>query len=245
MSFTPADGNSLDYGSVLDSDAEFTLTRNGTAIGVSGTPTPIVTTVSDAGVVTTAELVPDGGETLEEAIRRTGTNRFRYTLTDAGYTFEKDEYTISFNANSFKHVDKELDNGSTETGTGNDAADATFTVDGATAVLLDPGNDGGIDIELLNARGYLDIRYKPSAGATLDESSITDASGEFEISGTAATGVVVDGAATKIDDTTYRYSFTGIFGTGDVDVAFLIARWTDDASNDNRAISQSLSLIHI
>ncbi|MFL2871082.1 MAG: calcium-binding protein, partial [Pirellulaceae bacterium] len=239
VSFTPADGNSLDYGSVLDSDAEFTLTRNGTAIGVSGTPTPIVTTVSDAGVVTTAELVPDGGETLEDAIRRTGTNRFRYTLTDAGYTFEKDEYTISFNANSFKHVDKELDNGSTETGTGNDAADATFTVDGATAVLLDPGNDGGIDIELLNARGYLDIRYKPSAGATLDESSITDASGEFEISGTAATGVVVDGAATKIDDTTYRYSFTGIFGTGDVDVAFLIARWTDDASNDNRAISQS------
>ena len=108
------------------------------------------------------------------------------------------------------------------------------------STLLDPGSGGGVDITSLNQRGYIDVRFAPSAGATLDAASITDASEEFTLSGAAAANVVLDGGATLVTGTTdtFRYTFTGEFSRGEVTVDFIEGRWMDSA-NQNRAFQQT------
>ncbi|MDG1088391.1 MAG: hypothetical protein P8P20_11670, partial [Acidimicrobiales bacterium] len=217
-------------------------TEEGTTIAVTGVPVPIITTVSADGMVTTTELVPNAGETLAEAIRRTGTSRFRYTIDQAGYQFELGEITVTVNAGAFFNVDTMLSNGTVNEGAANELTELTFAVEGATATLIDPGADGGIDVTALNERGYFDVTFSPSAGATLDQSSITDGSDEFTLSGDAATNVVVDGGATLLSGTTFRYTFSGEVTTGAVEVEYIADRWMDSA-NTNRMFTQDFEVL--
>ena len=56
--------------------------------------------------------------------------------------------------------------------------------------------------------------------------------------------MTVDGAGTLISGTTYRYSFSGNFGTGAVQVDFVSDRWRDNDANGNLAESESFTVIN-
>ena len=244
VDFRAANGSSLDWASIEDAAAEFTLTANGRVVAVDGVPVPIITTVSADGMLTTEALVPNAGESMADAIRRTGTSRFRYTIEPGGsaaYQFGLGTVTVSFQADGFSTTSITLESGTVLEGVSNEASTLEFTVEGATATLLDPAADGGIDITAVNERGYLDVRFAPSAGATLSASDITDASNEFELTGAGAAGVTVNGAATLVDGNTFRYTFEGEFTTGVITAEFMAGRWMDDV-HTNRAFNQTFEV---
>ncbi len=62
------------------------------------------------------------------------------------------------------------------------------------------------------------------------------------MSGTAAGGVSVNGAATLVSGTTYRYTFSGGFGFGAVGVDFIAASFADAAANDNVAETEGFTV---
>ncbi|MCX5670553.1 MAG: hypothetical protein NTU94_04440, partial [Planctomycetota bacterium] len=239
VAYMAPSGAKLDYASILDADPEFTLRIAGVTKQVSGVPVPVTTATGADGMVTTMALVPNTGETLIDAIRRTGTNRFRYEITESNFAFPMGEVQLAFAAGAFKNEDVTLESGTVVTGAASDELVLGFTVEGATAVLLDPGARGGIDLNVLNSRGYLDVNFLPAAGATLDDNSVLDSSAEFTLAGTAAVGVVVNGKPEKVGASTFRYSFTGQFTVGEVSVAFTESRWTDSAGNTNRTFAQT------
>ncbi len=103
----------------------------------------------------------------------------------------------------------------------------SFTIEGVRAMLIDPTAFTIAGLSLLNSRGYLDVRFTPTDGATLDESTITDAGAEFALSGAAAAAVKVTGAGVSQGGGVFRYEFTGEFGTGEVQVAWLARSVTD------------------
>ena len=80
-------GAALDVDSVLDADAELRVTVNGTQVTVDGVPIPMVATLDANGQLVLTPLVPNAGETMAEALNRTGTRRFRYLLGPPGYDF--------------------------------------------------------------------------------------------------------------------------------------------------------------
>ena len=120
---------------------------------VDGVPVPVVTSIDANGNLVTTVLVPNAGETLAEAVARTGTRRFRYLVGAAGYLFALGSAELTFGAGGFKYADETLDDGSTVVGAANELFTLSFTIDGTTATPLDPGHGGGIDLHLLNGRG--------------------------------------------------------------------------------------------
>ncbi|MEI7837770.1 MAG: Ig-like domain-containing protein, partial [Planctomycetota bacterium] len=90
-----------------------------------------------------------------------------------------------------------------------------------TVALADPTDGATISDTTLNARGYIDVTFGDTGGSGLNVSTITDAGAEFTLGGVAASGVAVNGAATLVSGTTYRYTFTGAFTDGAVTVDFV------------------------
>ncbi|HEV8605909.1 MAG TPA: CARDB domain-containing protein [Tepidisphaeraceae bacterium] len=109
-----------------------------------------------------------------------------------------------------------------------------------TAKVLAPAS-GEFLVTQLNDRGYLDVTFADSGGSGLDPRSIKDPGAEFTLSGAAAAGVVIDGAATRIKST-YRYRFTGSFASGPVTVNSASGTFADDAGNTNAAATQSFTV---
>ena len=124
---------------------------------------------------------------MEAALARTGTRRFRYLVGPPGYDFPLGTATLTFTASSFKTADTTSESGETVPGTPNERTDVTFAIDGATAVLREPGTD----ITTLNQRGWFEVEFRASRGATLTASTILDGSDEFELRGAAAAGVTL------------------------------------------------------
>jgi hypothetical protein len=103
-----------------------------------------------------------------------------------------------------------------------------------TAGLTHPGSGATIDQPTINvAERYIDVTYADLSGSGIKGSTITDAGDEFTLSGTAAGGVIVNGAATLVSGTTatYRYTFTGDFDIGDVTVTYIVGNFADNAGN--------------
>ena len=94
----------------------------------------------------------------------------------------------------------------------------------------------------LNGRQYLDVTFADPGGSGLDPGSITDPGAEFTLSGSAAAGVVVDGAAVLVSGSTYRYAFSGSFAEGPVQLDFAAGSWQDTAQNVNLAESESFQV---
>ena len=88
-----------------------------------------------------------------------------------------------------------------------------------TADLAKPLDDGTIDKNTLNVRGYIDVTFVDT-GPGIDTATIDG--GEFTIGGSAIdTAALSGGAPTLVSGTTYRYSFTGNFKDGTVTVNFV------------------------
>ncbi len=104
-----------------------------------------------------------------------------------------------------------------------------FSVLGVQAELLGIKLFEATDLTLLNQRGYLDVRFTPTAGATLDEMTIVDAAPELVLDGDGAANVALTGTPTAQGDGIYRYTFTGLFDLGEVDLNFKAGSVTDSA----------------
>ncbi len=229
-------GAVLDYNSILNpTGTPLTIMVNGSAVTVSGTPTPMVTTTNADGTTSETPLVPNSGESMTDALMRTGVNRFRYDITQPNFTWPLGPVTVTIPAGAFKDADTMV-NGNTVTGTANAVTTFTFTVVGATATLNSPGNGAGIDINALNSRGYIDVTFNPAAGDTLDPTSFTTAAPKFSLSGSAAAGVTLSNTApTLVNGTTYRFAFTGQFTTGVVTVNFIAGTFKDQGDTSGSA----------
>ncbi len=110
-------------------------------------------------------------------------------------------------------------------------AELTLPRDGATVVASE-----------LNALSYLDVTFDSNGGAALDANSILDSDAEFVLSGSVAAGVTVNGAPTWVSGNTYRYSFTGTFGLGEVEVDFLARTWKNVEDVQSEAETESFAL---
>ena len=254
VSFMAPTGASLDYGSILDADPEFTLAVGGVGKQVNGTPLPMVSTVNADGTTTMTPLVPNSGETLIQAIQRTGTNRFRYLITEPGFTFPKGPVTLNFAAGTFKDSDVTLANGTTSACTHSAAYTATFNVQGATAVLADPGSNSSIDINSINKRNYIDVSFSnPSSpsGLSLDVNSVIDPDPEFTLSGPGLGTVKVDTGRAPVlvssasGVSTFRYWLIGQYAAaGDVTLAYIPGSWGYDVASPPSPTTQTLSLVN-
>ena len=239
--YQPPPGSVLDYASIFDPAAEFALTAGG-AIGLEATPIPMKVEMVDGLPVTTALVRADAehpGETEEQfRVRLTedGVTRFRYRFS-AAYTYNPSVATMAFTAGGWSESSHSQVAAST----------FTFRVEGPTADLVSPLKGASVDIAVLNAQGYLDVRftptYSPSGGPskTVTAASITNVGGgypcEITLAGPAAEGRVTINNTTAPTATeqpgVYRYTFTGSFTTGEVTVTFEGNRFTDSAGLAN------------
>ena len=85
----------------------------------------------------------------------------------------------------------------------------------------------------------MSILSPPSA--TIVASSITDSDSEFSLSGAGVNNVVFNGAPLLVSGTTYRYSFSGRFTPGIVELNFVAGSWQDSAGNTSLGESQDFT----
>ncbi len=173
-----------------------------------------------AGVAVSGVAVPVADET----------NVYRYAIQ--GNFTQAGEVQVSFLDGAFQDVNGLASAGRTE----------SFVVKGVEATVVDPEALTIAGLTLINDRGYLDVRFTPTEGATLDESTITDAAAEFELQGDAAADVVVSGAPTPLGNGVYRYTFDGQFGVGEVGVQWLADAVTDSAGFTVLASAETFQL---
>jgi hypothetical protein len=112
-----------------------------------------------------------------------------------------------------------------------------------TGTLADPADGATPWLIVLNARGYIDVTYSDLGPSGVLASTITDAAAEFVLTGAAASGVTVNGAAVHVSGSTYRYSFSGAFAAGAVGVSFQAGAWTDGQGNPNAGFDQGFTLL--
>ena len=112
------------------------------------------------------------------------------------------------------------------------------------ATLSDPTSGSTIGQSAINGRKYIDVTFSDTGSSGLDASSILDPGAEFSLSGAAAAGVSISGSPTLVAGTasTYRYTFTGSFGTGAVTVNFAGGSWANLAGNVNLAGTRSFTV---
>src|SRR5262249_42324669 len=159
-----------------------------------------------------------------------------YLITEPNFRFPRGDVQLVFAENSFKNADSTPANAAPVTGAGNDAATLTFTVEGASAVISDPGAGGSIDINVLNNPNYIDVRFTAPtnpAGLAIDVNSITDLTPEFALSGSGLGTVRLDDGrapvllTTQAGTLTFRYWLTGEFApTGTVTLTYLAGSWS-------------------
>src|SRR5262249_7229626 len=131
-------------------------------------------------VVLSLSDFPNGisdSDLFANAIDKVGTHRFRYLLPTGDY-FGVGTLTITVTADAVKNADvTDSTTGTTTPGTGNLATTITATIEGPTATLSDPGDNGTIDINVLNNRNWIDVTFNEplaSDGARISPKSITD-----------------------------------------------------------------------
>jgi hypothetical protein len=134
------------------------------------------------------------------------------------------------------------------TGTGNAASTGTtnyvyYVIDAPSELLSNPAAGTSVADTVMNPQGYIDVIYSAQVGIGVNTATITDADPEFTLSGTAAAGVTVNGAATTMGGDVFRYTFTGSFGVGAVSVNFVASAFQDNAGNFNKAASYNFNVL--
>ncbi|MFN5800730.1 MAG: hypothetical protein ACK5AN_24685, partial [Planctomyces sp.] len=107
------------------------------------------------------------------------------------------------------------------------------------ATLLNPLHESNAGRNQLNKNGYIDVTFEDSLGTGITAASITDAGAEITLFNydedgepQAIPGIGVNGAATQIDATTFRFYFSGRFEPDtQVYVSFNPGSWSDNSGN--------------
>ena len=109
--------------------------------------------------------------------------------------------------------------------------------------LADPAaGSTAIDWEL-DVRKYIDVTFTSPTGQGIDLNSVLDAGPEFTLSGAGAGSVVVNGSPTWLGGNTFRYSFTGMFANGPVNLNFIAGSFTDVKGVANQAATESFNVV--
>ncbi|MGV2341317.1 MAG UNVERIFIED_CONTAM: hypothetical protein LVR18_47500 [Planctomycetaceae bacterium] len=143
------------------------------------------------------------------------------------------QYKVQFPAGAFKGTDNKENAAETE----------TFELALAEGTLSTPKAGAQIDLLTLNSGGFLTMRFIPLPGAELDPASITDAAEEFVLSGMAAQGVTIGQTPEKVDAYTWKYPFTGQFGTGPVTVTFTGGGFRHVDGGESQETSQVFTVV--
>ncbi len=113
-----------------------------------------------------------------------------------------------------------------------------------TAALYFPSSGSSVSQSTLNAGGFFQVTYS-DLGTGVNTAAITSSGPTFGLLGSAAAGVtMLPSPPTLVSRTTstYRYGFTGSFGTGAVTVGFVGGAFRDNAGNGNIAASQTFTV---
>ena len=124
------------------------------------------------------------------------------------------------------------------------SAQATTLLDRApwpTWPIRRPGSTV-IDWEL-DLRKYIDVTFTSPTGQGIDLNSVLDTGPEFTLSGAGAGSVVVNGSPTWLGGNSFRYSFTGAFANGPVNLNFIAGSFTDDKGVSNQAATGSFNVV--
>ena len=170
-----------------------------TFTSVSGGPE----VTADAGAITLGGGAPLGTIAIAGSPVHLVNGRWRYYLT--GH-FGTGVVTVTFNA------------GHLHAGTFvNLESVSSFTVQGPTADLVDPGAGAIVGAGALNNRGYIDVTFNPGV-KTIDETTIVDPEAEFTLHAGSFVGTLAldpDQAPVRLGTTnTWRYWTTGTVTSG-------------------------------
>src|SRR3954454_22070136 len=100
-----------------------------------------------------------------------------------------------------------------------------------TADIADPFNGKSVTASQLNTLHHIDVTFNDRSGTGIKESSVLDASAEFEVLVNGSAAGVTFLTPTRLSGNTFRYAFTGTFsGTGIVTVRFLPNSFSDNTS---------------
>ena len=225
VTYSPAPGSDLDYGSIFDAEAEFTFTGPLTGGSFTGAPVPIeLVTDPDTGLPTARIVAGSWTAVTEEqkaALRNAGVTRFRYRFSVANAAYQPGTVTIAFAAGGW----------SDNRGNPGDTPSFEIVVAGPTANLVAPIAGGTIDINAINNRNWIDIAFPEApVGYAIDYTSIKDLAPEIALAGEGLGSAKLDGSQAPVvlseDSRTVRFWVNGVFGlTGDVTATFLAGSW--------------------
>ena len=100
----------------------------------------------------------------------------------------------------------------------------SFTAQGPTADLLDPGAGSNVSAGTLNSRGYIDVTFNVPSGKTIDGATIADDGAEFTIGGSFTGTLALDTTQAPVQIGTsnvWRYWTTGTVLSGDPVLTFI------------------------
>ena len=109
-----------------------------------------------------------------------------------------------------------------------------------TAKLINPPNGSSIAPDVLNAQRYIEVNFT-DFGDGIDLSSIDG--GELVISGNGANNVSIDSGSPTLAGDNHRYSFTGDFTNGSVDINFAAGSFADQAATPNLNLTETEGFI--
>ena len=184
------------------------------------------------GGITTTQLWAD-------ALSDAGVTEFRYLL-GSGVTFTPGTLIVTIAPGAVKNADTTDSQGNVTTGASNTASTSTLTIEGPTAVVVNPSQGGTIDVNLLNGRNWIDIVFDQpdvSTSLVIDQNSITNGMPKFTFGGPGAGTLAVDTSQTPVlmpstaGSLTYRFWLTGApAASGAITLTFIPNSWTyDDA----------------
>ncbi|MCW5954121.1 MAG: hypothetical protein KIT69_17865, partial [Propionibacteriaceae bacterium] len=170
----------------------------------------------------------------QQALKTLGVTRFRYQISAGGFAWQIGSYQVKFAAGAVRNAAVTV-NGVTTPGAQSAERTITFAVTGATANVTNPV--GGIDIKILNNRGwktFIDVTFTSDKQIVL--ASLLDLTPEFTLGGSGLGTAVLDagraptviGAAPATANSyTLRYWVTGSFAeTGDITIAPIEQSWS-------------------
>ena len=159
--------------------------------------------------------------TTSELLAAAGVTRFRYSFSNAAARYAPGAVTITF-------LDFASASGAGWTDTLGNAGRSgtrTVTLNGPTGSVVSPQGGGGVDVNTLNGRNWIDVTLPAGpAGAVLDPASVTDLAPEFTLAGPGVGTVAIDSSQAPVLDTAtgaWRYWIQGQFAAGEVALTFL------------------------
>ena len=105
--------------------------------------------------------------------------------------------------------------------------------------MSNPTDGATVAPDSLNTQGYLQVTFA-DIGDGLDAGSING--DEISVSGSGTGSAVLNGTATLVSSTTFRYGFSGAFVDGGVNVQLVAGSFQDLADTPNLNVSDQLEL---